>query len=220
MDHGHGHDHGEGHGHGHDHGDGEDHDRAHRPDVPESSQTVSPGPSGTVSPTVREDRAQPAGEATPHGHDHEHDHGHEHEHEHGDGHAHGGLWGELRHLVQPHSHDAADSVDDALVASNEGVRAVQLSLIGLGLTAVLQLVVALTSGSVAVLADTIHNFADASTAVPLWLAFSVGRKPANTRYTYGYGRAEDLAGVFVLLMIVASAAVAFWESLQKLLRPE
>jgi cation diffusion facilitator family transporter len=173
-----------------------------------------------VPPTVREDRAQPAGESTPHGHEHDHEHEHEHEHEHGDGHAHGGLWGELRHLVQPHSHDAADSVDDALVASNEGVRAVQLSLIGLGLTAVLQLVVALTSGSVAVLADTIHNFADASTAVPLWLAFWVGRKPANTRYTYGYGRAEDLAGVFVLLMIVASAAVAFWESLQKLLRPE
>src|SRR5437016_2278689 len=97
-------------------------------------------------------------------HDHGHDHGegHDHRHGHGDGddheHEHGGLWGELRHLVQPHSHDAADSLDDALVASNEGVRAVQLSLIGLGLTAVLQLVVALTSGSVAVLADTIHNF--------------------------------------------------------------
>ena len=220
MDHDHGHDHGEGHGHGHDHGDAEDHDRARHLDDPESSETVSQGSSGTVSPTVREDRAERAGEGTPHGH--EHDHGHSHEHGHGDDHEHqhGGLWGELRHLVQPHSHDAADSLDDALVASNEGVRAVQLSLIGLGLTAVLQLVVALTSGSVAVLADTIHNFADASTAVPLWLAFWVGRKPANTRYTYGYGRAEDLAGVFVLLMIVASAAVAFWESLQKLLRPE
>src|SRR5437763_9442685 len=214
MDHGHGHDHGEGHGHGYDHGDAEDHDRARRLDGPESSETVSPGPSGTVSSTVREDRAQPAGEATPH------EHGHGHDHEHGDAHAHGGLWGELRHLVQPHSHDAADSVDDALVASNEGVRAVQLSLIGLGLTAALQLVVAIASGSVAVLADTIHNFADASTAVPLWLAFWIGRRPANSRYTYGYGRAEDLAGVFVLLMIIGSALVAFWESLQKLLRPE
>jgi cation diffusion facilitator family transporter len=152
-----------------------------------------------------------------HGHDHDHEHGHGNEHEHG--HAHGGWWAEVQHLVQPHSHDAADSVDDALVASGEGVRAVQLSLVGLGLTATLQLIVALASGSVAVLADTIHNFADASTAVPLWLAFWVGRKPANSRYTYGYGRAEDLAGVFVLLMIVASAAVAFWESLQKLLHP-
>jgi cation diffusion facilitator family transporter len=81
-------------------------------------------------------------------------------------------------------------------------------------------VVAIASGSVAVLADTIHNFADASTAIPLWLAFWIGRKPATTRYTYGYGRAEDLAGVFVLLMIVVSAAIAFWESLQKLLHPE
>ena len=128
-------------------------------------------------------------------------------------------WSELRHLVQPHSHDAADSVDSALEGSADGMQAVKWSLVGLGITAVLQLVVAITSGSVAVLADTIHNFADASTAVPLWLAFWIGRKPANRRYTYGYGRAEDLAGVFVLLMIVASAAIAFWESLQRLLQP-
>ena len=169
--------------------------------------------------SVGEDQDRPS---RAHGHDHAgHDHGHEHDdHDHGHEHAHGGLWAELGHIFQPHSHDAADSVDDALASSNEGVRAVQLSLVGLGLTAALQLVVALASGSVAVLADTIHNFADASTAIPLWLAFWVGRKPANARYTYGYGRAEDLAGVFVLLMIIGSAAVAFWESLQKLLRPE
>ena len=84
------------------------------------------------------------------------------------------------------------------------------------MTAVAQLFIAFASGSVAVLADTIHNFADASTAIPLWLAFSVGRKPANQRYTYGYGRAEDLAGVFVLLMIVISAVIAGWESLRRL----
>src|SRR5205814_5512783 len=122
------------------------------------------------------------------------------------------LRSELRHLVQPHSHDAADSVDSALEGSIDGIRAVKWSLLGLGITAALQLVVAVTSGSVAVLADTIHNFADASTAVPLWLAFWVGRKQPTDRYTYGYGRAEDLAGVFVVAMIVASAAVAFWES--------
>jgi cation diffusion facilitator family transporter len=154
-----------------------------------------------------------------HGHDHADGHSHHgpgdaHEHEHGDG-----LWSRLQHLVQPHSHDAADSVDDALAASDAGIRAVKVSLIGLGVTAVLQLAVALASGSVAVLADTIHNAADASTAIPLWLAFSIGRRPPTRRYTYGYGRAEDLAGVFVLLMIVASAIVAGWESLQKLLEP-
>jgi cation diffusion facilitator family transporter len=143
---------------------------------------------------------------------HDHEHADQHEHEHG-------VWAEVGQLFRPHSHDAADSVDDALVTSADGMRAVQLSLIGLAATAALQLIVALASGSVAVLADTIHNFADASTAVPLWLAFWVGRRQPNTRYTYGYGRAEDLAGVFVLLMIVGSAAVALWESVQRLLHP-
>jgi cation diffusion facilitator family transporter len=142
---------------------------------------------------------------------------HEHAHEGHAGHAHGhSLWAQL---FAPHSHDAADSVDSALEGSAEGIRAVKISLLALGLTAVLQLGVAVMSGSVAVLADTIHNFADASTAIPLWLAFWLGRKPPTRRYTYGYGRAEDLAGVFVLLMIVGSAAIAFWESLQKLLHP-
>jgi cation diffusion facilitator family transporter len=146
-----------------------------------------------------------------HGHDHDHDPAHEHQHP--------GLRASIRRLFAPHSHDPADSVDNELAGSAEGIRAVQLSLIGLGITAALQLVVALATGSVAVLADTIHNFADASTALPLWLAFSIGRKPPNNTYTYGYGRAEDLAGVFVLLMIVGSAAIAFWESLQKLIHP-
>jgi cation diffusion facilitator family transporter len=90
----------------------------------------------------------------------------------------------------------------------------------LAVTAGLQLVVAVASGSVAVLADTIHNFADASTAIPLWLAFAVGRRLPTATYTYGYGRAEDLAGVFVLLMIVGSAAVALRESVQKLFAPQ
>src|SRR5438874_2983180 len=106
-----------------------------------------------------------------------------------------------------------------MVHSTEGIRAVQVSLLVLALTAGLQLLVAMASGSVAVLADTIHNFADASTAIPLWIAFAIGTRAANSRYTYGYGRAEDLAGVFVLVMIIASAAVAFVESLQKLLNP-
>jgi cation diffusion facilitator family transporter len=153
------------------------------------------------------------GDAAHHDHEHAHEHDHDHDREHG------GLWQGLQHLIAPHSHDHADSIDDALTSSTRGIRAVQISLIGLGITAALQLAVALASGSVAVLADTIHNFADASTAIPLWLAFAIGtKKPTNT-YTYGYGRAEDLAGVFVLLMIVASAVVAAYESIQKLLQP-
>ena len=110
-------------------------------------------------------------------------------------------------------------MDDALEGSAEGTRAVVISLFGLGLTAALQLAVAVLSGSVGLLADTIHNFADASTAIPLWLAFSVGRRAPSRRYTYGFGRAEDLAGVFVIAMIAASAAVAAWQSIERLIHP-
>jgi len=90
---------------------------------------------------------------------------------------------QLQHLLKPHSHDPADSVDNALVGSAAGIRCVQLSLIALAITAAFQLAVAMASGSVAVLADTIHNFADASTAIPLWIAFKLTSKPPNNRYT-------------------------------------
>jgi cation diffusion facilitator family transporter len=156
-----------------------------------------------------------------HAHTHTHDHG-DHAHDHDDEHAHdhGGIRAAITHFFRPHSHDAADSIDNALEGSTEGIRVVKISLIALGLTAALQLVIVYFSGSVALLADTIHNFADALTAIPLWLAFSIGRRPANRRYTYGYGRAEDLAGVCVVLMIAVSALIAAWESVQKLLHPE
>ena len=99
----------------------------------------------------------------------------------------------LRHVLRPHSHDAADKVDAAMEASAEGIRALWVSLAVLGGTAVLQAVVVAVSGSVALLGDTLHNAADALTAVPLGIAFVVGRRPPNRRYTYGYGRAEDTA---------------------------
>jgi cation diffusion facilitator family transporter len=103
--------------------------------------------------------------------------------------------------------------------SARGIWALKVSLLGLGTTAIFQVFVVLISGSVGLLADTIHNASDALTAVPLWIAFSVGRRQANERYTYGYGRAEDLAGVVVVLMIAASAVIAAYESVQKLLNP-
>ena len=150
--------------------------------------------------------------------DHEENHAHEapeHDaHEHDEG-----LRGWLMSIVRPHSHDAADSIDARLESSARGIWALKISLLGLGATAAFQVVIVLISGSVALLADTIHNFSDALTAVPPWIAFVLGRRAATSRYTYGYGRAEDLAGVFIVLMIAASAALAGWESIQRLLDP-
>jgi cation diffusion facilitator family transporter len=163
--------------------------------------------------------------AAGHRHDHtDHDHGdHAHDHaghDHGDHRHPGGLKGFLQGLFVPHSHDAADSVDDALEASRQGVRAVKISLGLLGVTALLQVVVVIISGSVALLADTIHNFSDALTAVPLWVAFVIGRRPASRRYTYGFGRIEDLAGLFIVAMIAISAVVAGVESVRRFIEPQ
>ena len=144
----------------------------------------------------------------------------DHDHEHGD-HTHpGSLKGFLRGLFVPHSHDAADSVDDALEASRQGVRAVKISLGLLGVTALLQVVVVIISGSVGLLADTVHNFSDALTAVPLWVAFVIGRRPASRRYTYGFGRIEDLAGLFIVAMIAISAVVAAVELIRRFVEPQ
>ncbi|WP_174185753.1 cation diffusion facilitator family transporter [Nocardia barduliensis] len=143
-----------------------------------------------------------------------------HRHHHHAGHHHRHRWGGLlREIFVPHSHDAADSVDDALEASAAGIRAVKISLVVLGCTAVLQLMIVAASGSVALAADTVHNFSDALTAVPLWIAFALGRKAATRRYTYGYGRAEDLAGLFIVAMIALSALIAGYEAVRRLLAP-
>lgn len=148
-------------------------------------------------------------------------HEHEHGHDHGPGgHSHPtGLRGFFHGLFVPHSHDAADSIDDALEASKEGVRAVKISLFILLGTTLLQFIVVLVSGSVALLADTIHNFADALTAVPLWIAFVLGRRLATRKYTYGFGRAEDLAGLFIVAVVALSAVVAAWQSIDRLIHP-
>jgi cation diffusion facilitator family transporter len=124
----------------------------------------------------------------------------------------------LRHL-RPHSHEAADQVDAAMEASAEGMRVLWISLAVLAGTAALQAVVAAVSGSVALLGDTLHNAADALTAVPLAIAFVLGRRPPTRRYTYGYGRAEDLAGVVVVLVIAASSALAGYEAVTRLAHP-
>jgi cation diffusion facilitator family transporter len=145
--------------------------------------------------------------------------GHGHGHGHGHGSASRSPWAALRHLVTPHSHDAADRVDSELEASHAGMRALWVSLGVLGATAALQAVVVVASGSVALLSDTLHNVADALTVVPVGIAFLLGRRPATCRFTYGYGRAEDVAGIVVVLVILASAAFAGYESLRRLAEP-
>lgn len=126
----------------------------------------------------------------------------------------------IKEIFAPHSHDAADSVDDTLESTAAGIRAVKISLLVLGLTALIQIVIVVMSGSVALAADTIHNFADALTAVPLWIAFALGAKPATRRYTYGFGRVEDLAGSFVVAMITMSAIIAGYEAIARLIHPQ
>lgn len=135
----------------------------------------------------------------PHAHDDHHDHAHK--------------------LFAPHSHDHADSVDEALESSALGIRAVKISLVALAITALFQLVIVGISGSIALAADTIHNFSDALTAIPLWIAFVLGRRAATKRYTYGLGKAEDVAGLFVLLMITISAGVAGYQAIRRLIHP-
>nr|WP_328827395.1 cation diffusion facilitator family transporter [Streptomyces ureilyticus] len=157
-----------------------------------------------------------------HGHPEHRHHGHGHkgrDHEHG----HRGRLARplhrLSHLLTPHSHQTADKVDTALESSARGIRALWISLAVLGVTAAAQAGVVVASGSVALLGDTVHNAADALTAVPLGIAFVLGRRPATRRFTYGYGRAEDLAGLVIVLTIAASAVFAALTAIDRLLDP-
>ena len=130
-----------------------------------------------------------------------HDHGHSHDHKHDHDHRHG-------------------VIDRSIASLARGLWAVKWSFIGLVTTALFQVVVVAASGSVALLADTIHNFADAATAIPLGIAFLFARKQPSRRFTFGYGRVEDLAGLAVLLTIFSSAVVAGYESIKRLFHPQ
>jgi len=114
--------------------------------------------------------------------------------------------------VDGHAHRVPSPTD-------RGIRAIKWSLAALAITALLQLLIVVVSGSVALLADTIHNFSDCLTAIPLWVAFVIGRRPATKRYSYGYDRAEDLAGLFIVLVIAASAVFVAWEAVTRLMHP-
>lgn len=124
-----------------------------------------------------------------------------------------------------HRHDSGDyehthgSVDPSIAASERGIWAVKWSFVGLFATALVQALVVVLSGSVALLSDTIHNFGDAATAVPLWFAFALSRLGTSRRFPFGYGRVEDLAGVVVVLIILFSAIVAGYQAVDRLLDP-
>jgi cation diffusion facilitator family transporter len=138
-----------------------------------------------------------------------HDHGRPHGDPHHGNHDHAGH--------HRHSHGI---IDPSITSSGRGLWAVKWSFVGLAATAAFQIVVVVLSGSVALLADTIHNFGDAATALPLGIAFLFSRKPPTSRFTFGYGRIEDLAGFAVVLTILASALIAGYQSIDRLLHPQ
>src|SRR5215218_10982198 len=147
---------------------------------------------------------EPGGDPS-HGHDHPGGHGHDHPHGSGSGGGHG------------HTHGV---VDPSLTTSERGIFAIKWSFVVLFITALIQIVVVWLSGSVALLADTIHNFGDAATAIPLWIAFALARRKPNKRFSYGYGRVEDLAGIAIVLTITFSAVVAAYESIHRFQHPQ
>lgn len=146
----------------------------------------------------RQERETAAG----HRHDHHPDEPHGHSHDHG-----------------PHGHRHG-VVDPTIVTTQRGIWAVQVSFAALVATAAVQFIIALISGSVALLADTIHNIGDAATAIPLWIAFALARRAASQRFTYGFGRVEDFAGMIVVVVIGLSAVVAGSESIVRLFEPQ
>jgi cation diffusion facilitator family transporter len=135
-----------------------------------------------------------------------HDHA-EHEHDHGNG--------KHEHAGKDHGHEHG-KVDADLYGNRAGLRAVQISTAGMLLVSVIQFAIAWIGGSAGLFADALHNFGDVFTTIALWIAFVISNRAANQRYTYGYYRAEDLAGIFIVLVIIASATASAVESIQKL----
>jgi cation diffusion facilitator family transporter len=132
--------------------------------------------------------------------------GHQHDHSHG----------EHVHDEKGHGHEHG-KVDADLYGNREGLRAVQISTAGMLLVSAIQFAIAWIGGSAGLFADALHNFGDVFTTIALWIAFVISNRAANQRYTYGYYRAEDLAGIFIVLIIIASATASAVESMQKLM---
>lgn len=130
------------------------------------------------------------------------------------------LLARLRHRVGDlFSHDHEPEGGHIVDSGEAGIRATKVSLVGLGITALFQAVIVVFSGSVALLSDTLHNLTDALTAIPLWIAFSLGRRRPSRTYTYGLNRVEDAAGLVIVMAIAASAVLVVWESVGRLIEP-
>lgn len=164
----------------------------------------------TTQPHTHHDHARQHDHDGPHdGRNHSHhDHGH---HDHGSG-----VLARLRHAPTPHSHDHGEAIRTAEESSAIGLRAAWLSLAGMGATALLQIVIVALSGSVALLADTLHNLGHLATTIPLIIAFRLGRRSPTRRFTHGFRRAEDLVGLLIGAVIALSAALIVWESVRAL----
>jgi len=163
-----------------------------------------------------------------HGNEHkeqdDHTHAHDHAHNSPHGHSHGtGIWGWINTFFHLHGHSKQQlqrAADSALADSAEGIRTVWLALGALGVTTILQIGIVYLSGSVALFADTVHNLGDTLNSIPLLIAFYLARRVATRRYTYGFGKAEDVAGIFIVISIAVSAGVGLWQSFAKLINPE
>lgn len=149
-----------------------------------------------------------------HAHDHEHDRDHDHDHDHGSG-----LLRRLRHTFTPHSHDHTEAIQTAEESSAAGIRAAWVSLAGMAATALLQIVIVWVSGSIGLLADTLHNLGHLATTIPLIIAFRLGLRAPTRRFSYGFRRAEDLVGLLIGLVIALSAVLIIWESVRALTDP-
>ena len=179
----------------------------------------------SVSPQNQQDEF---GHDNDHGHDHpqgdahghDHPHGDAHGHDHGHDHEHGtSIWARLKHAVVPHSHDATEAIQSAEESAAHGTRAAWIGLVGMMITAILQVLIVAISGSVALLADTVHNLGHLATTVPLIMAFRLGKRAASRHFPYGYRRAEDLVGIFIGLMILISIGVIIYEAVDALINP-
>ena len=223
-DHPHEHDHDHDHSHDHDHDHDHPHDHPHPHDHAEGLMAIA----GNIHPS-------PHGNHHDHNHgdDHSHDHdGHDHGHDHGHGHGHGhghdhdhdhSWWERIASAlhIPGYSHEHASvASEEAFFTHNLGIRTVWIALVILLVTSLLQIGVVALSGSVALLGDTVHNIGDGLNSVPLLIAFYLARRIATRRYNYGYSRAEDIAGIFIVISIAFSAFFIFKESIERFINPQ